>query len=156
MDGTPTDAIDRAILYELQVNGRRQITDIADEVDVADNTVRNRIQAMEDEGVIDGYLVDVNYDQAGLQHYYVFLCTARVSEREKLAKQVIEEPSVVEVTTLMTGQNNVLVFAAAEEKDEITDLAYNLDEMGLQINAEYLVRRQIRKPYERFQLEESP
>lgn len=52
MDATPTDAIDRAILYELQVNGRQQITDIADEVDVADNTVRNRLQKMEDEGVI--------------------------------------------------------------------------------------------------------
>lgn len=155
MDGTPTDAIDRAILYELQVNGRRQITDIADELDVADNTVRNRLQKMEDGGVINGYLVDVNYDQARIQHHYVFTCTARVSEREELAQEALQLPGVVEVTTLMTGTNNVIIFGVGEEKDDITDLAYALDAMGLRIDHEHLVRRQVRRPYDGFQLGEN-
>lgn len=155
MDGTPTDAIDRAILYELQVNGRRQITDIADAVDVADNTVRNRMQAMEDEGVIDGYRVDVNYDQAGVEHHYQFTCTARVSQREEIAREALQLPGVVEVTTLMTGTNNVVIFVAAETKDRMTELAYDIDELDLQINHEHLVRRRVRQAFSGFRMDEN-
>lgn len=153
MEGSALDAVDRAILYHLQRNARKPITDIADAVNMADNTVRNRIQAMEDEGVIKGYSVDIDYDRADVQHYYVFVCSARVSERERLVDEARQFPAVVEVLTLMTGSKNVYVLGAGSEKDDITQLAYDLDELGLDVNDEYLIRDHVHKPFEEFRLD---
>lgn len=152
---SPFDAVDYAILYHLQENARRPLTDIADAIGVADNTVRNRIETLEEEGVIEGYQANINYDQVGTQHYYVFFCTARVSEREQLAEDAREFPAVVEVITLMTGTNNVIIFAAATQKDDVTNFAYEIDELGLDIEQEHLIRRHHRQPFERFRLEET-
>lgn len=153
MGSPPHDAIDRAILHYLQADGRTPITDIADELDVADNTVRNRITKLENEGVIEGYQVNVDYDEAGVQHYYMFSCTARISEREHLAEEAKEHDGVVEVITLMTGRENVLIIAAGSQKDDMTALANELDMIGLVIEREHLVREHDRQPYSGFRLE---
>ncbi|WP_226482608.1 Lrp/AsnC family transcriptional regulator [Natrinema amylolyticum] len=153
MEDAALDAVDRAILYHLQRNARKPITDIADAVNMADNTVRNRIQAMEDDGVIRGYNVDIDYDRAGVQHYYVFVCSARVSEREHLVDEARQLPAVVEVLALMTGTKNVYVLGAGSQKDDITQLAYDLDGLGLEVNDEYLIRDHASKPFEEFRLD---
>lgn len=155
MDSSPLDAVDRAIPYHLQENARKPITDIADSVNVSDNTVRNCIRSLEDADVIEGYQVNVDYDRANVQHYYAFVCTARVSEREQLARQARERPAVVEVLSLMTGTNNVVVVGAGSRKDDMTDLAYQLDEIGLTIEREHLIREHERRPFEGFRLENS-
>ena len=50
----PLDTVDQQILYFLQTDSRTPITAIADELNVSDNTVRNRIAKLEDRGVIEG------------------------------------------------------------------------------------------------------
>ena len=47
---------------------------------------------MEDEGIIKGYSVDIDYDRADVQHYCVFVCSARVSERERLVDEARQFP----------------------------------------------------------------
>ncbi len=69
------------------------ITGIANELNVADNAVRNRIAKLESAGVIDGYTVTVDYDRTGVQHYYLFICTTRVGDREALAADVQRIPA---------------------------------------------------------------
>lgn len=154
MESAQLDAVDYAILNHLQRDGRRAITDIADELDVADNTVRNRVQNLEEEGVIEGYQANVNYDRAGVQHHYLFVCSARVSERESLAQQARELSDVTEVITLMTGKRNVHVIGSGNVKDAITDLAYDIDDIGLTIEGEYLIRDHVRQPYGGFRTTE--
>lgn len=153
MTTSPYDSIDRAILYHLQEDGHKTFTEIASALDVADNTVRNRVKKLEDEGVIEGFQVNVDYDRAGVQHYYIFSCTARVSEREALAEDARQYDGVLEVITLMTGRENVVIIAAGTEKDDITDLASDLDELGLVIERENLIREHVRQPFQEFALE---
>jgi len=131
-------------------DARRAITDVADDVGVSDDTVRNRIQRPEGEGVIDGYSVDVSYDDADVQHYYVFVCTAHVGEREALAREAGRLPGIVEVRTLMTGTRNVHLTAVGPEKDDITRLAQSIDELGLTIERENLIRSYSRYPFDGF------
>lgn len=154
MDSSQLDAVDYAILYHLQEDGRQAVTNIADELQVADNTVHNRLQDLEEKGIIEGYQANVNYDQAGIQHHYMFVCTARVSQRESLAREARAFPDVTEVITLMTGKNNVYIIGSATKKDEISNLAYNIDDLGLSIEQEHLIRNHVRQPFGRFQLEE--
>lgn len=150
MTATALDAVDHTILYALQQDARRQITDIADEANVSDNTVRNRIEKLEADGVIKGYHATVDYDRAGVPHHYMFVCTARVSEREKLVREVRDLPGVVEVTSLMTGTFNIFITAAARTKQDITDLAYKIDGLGLAIEREQLIWEKHRRPSEAF------
>lgn len=150
MDESSLDVIDQAILFHLQQDGRRSITDVADALDVSDNTVRNRIEAMEESGVVSGYRVTVNYDAADVQHYYLFVCSVRVRERERLASEVQDLPGVVEVITLMTGNHNVYVIGAGAHKDDMTDLAYAIDDLGLAVEREHLIRAHDKQPYSGF------
>lgn len=151
MTGSTLDVIDQAILYHLQQDGRRPITDIAGALDVSDNTVRNRMAAMEESGVISGYRATINYDNADVQHYYLFVCSVRVSDRERLASQVEGLPGVLEVITLMTGTHNVYVIGAGTDKDDMTGLAYEIDDSGLSIEREHLIRDHQRRAYSGFQ-----
>lgn len=155
MESSSLDAVDYAILYHLQQDGRKSITDISDAVNVSDNTVRNRIQDLEDEQVIQGYQVNINYDEADIQHHYLFVCSARVSEREELAKEARQHSGVTEVITLMTGKHNIYVIGVGNEKDDMTNLAYDIDEMGLEIEREHLIRAHDRQPFDGFQLEDN-
>lgn len=66
---TTLDTIDEGSSYLLQVDARRSITDVVRRLNVADNTVRNRLERLEAEGVIDGYAVDIDYTRAGVQHH---------------------------------------------------------------------------------------
>lgn len=150
MSDSTLDEIDRAILFYLQEDGRRAVTEIADRINVADNTVRNRIQAMEESGVIAGYSVDVDYNAAGVQHHYMFVCSTRVSQREELAAEARKLPNVIEVITLMTGNHNVFLIGSCSDKDEISHLAHTLDELGLHIEREHLIYDHIRQAHSGF------
>lgn len=150
MGSLSLDAVDREILYQLQSNARQPITEIADAADVSDNTVRNRIERLEDAGVIEGYQANVDYDEADVPHYYIFVCSARVSERDELAEEVRGIDGIVEVITLMTGNSNVLLLAAVGKKGEISDLAFDIDGLGLDIEREHLVRNHVHQPLSRF------
>lgn len=148
----PLDDVDRQILYELQRDARQPVDQIAHTAKVPEETVRERIEVLENHGVIDGYHAKVNYDEADVQHYYMFQCSARISQREQLAEQVLDELGVLEVYTLMTGRNNFLVVGAGGEKDDMTGLAYDIDSTGIDIEREALIKAHTTQPFEAFRL----
>ena len=150
MSESPVDATDRHILYLLQEDARTNITDIADVVGVSGNTVRNRIEALEDRNVIKGYDVDIDYQKAGLDLHFAFTCSAGVSDREDLALQALDVPGVVEVREFMTGKQNVFVEGVGSDVDDITREARALDDLGLGIEAEALIRGDYSKSLEYF------
>lgn len=150
MSESPLDATDRHILYLLQEDARANITDIADAVGVSGNTVRNRIEALEDRDVINGYNVDIDYQKAGLDLHFAFTCSARVSDREELAIQALDIPGIVEVREFMTGRQNVFIEGVGSDVDDITREAQALDGLGLGIEAEALIRSDYSKPLEYF------
>lgn len=55
----------------------------------------------------------------------------------------------------MTGTRNVYVTAAGADNDDITRIAMALDEVGLGIEEEDLIRSQTRQPLDGFRLEGS-
>lgn len=52
------DEKDEKILDILEENGRASYIEIADEVGVSEGTVRNRIEKLENEGIIEGFTVE--------------------------------------------------------------------------------------------------
>lgn len=60
------DETNQRILDILREDARTPYTDIADEVGVSEGTVRNRVERMVDEGVIETFTVEVNRGMSAL------------------------------------------------------------------------------------------
>jgi DNA-binding Lrp family transcriptional regulator len=145
------DKVDRAILHLLQENARfTTAADIAEEVDVTANTVRNRIQRLEDRGIIKGYVPLIDYEKADFQLKVVIRCTAPVPDRTELAEEALGIKGVIEVRELMTGQRNVEVTVIADESEHLTAAATALTELGFDINDEELVKNDYEQPFDHF------
>ncbi|MBY6287232.1 AsnC family transcriptional regulator [Nanohaloarchaea archaeon H12] len=54
------DSKDREILDRLEENGRAAFTEISEDMNVSEGTVRNRVQRMKDEGVIEKFTVEIS------------------------------------------------------------------------------------------------
>ncbi|WP_181685567.1 Lrp/AsnC family transcriptional regulator [Halorhabdus salina] len=149
------DDLDRAILHALQHDARKMSTStIAERMDVAPSTVRTRIKSLEDDGVLTGYHAEINYEQTGLQLHTLILCTAPVPERERLAEQAQEVSGVVAVREVMTGNENVHIEAVGQDGDDLNRIGRELDEIGLTIEDEDIIRNEYETPYERFAVQD--
>lgn len=149
------DDLDRAILYALQTDARNiAASDIADEMDVSGNTVRNRIKRLEDQDIIDGYHTDVDYENAGYQLYTLIICTAPIPEREQLARAALDVDGVVRVREVMTGIENVHIAAVGVDGDDLTRIGRELSDLGLEVADEDIIRDEYSEPFHGFEFSE--
>lgn len=134
------DDVDRKLLDLLQENARYRAIELAEEIGVSDNTIHNRMERLEEAGVITGYTTTTDHDRVGLRLYFHFTCTTRISDRATVAEKAMALPQVVEVTELMTGHRNLHIKAVGAEDEDITAIAERLDDLALEIDDENLVR----------------
>ncbi len=151
METVDLDDIDRCILYSLQEDARNvSASTIAERVDVSARTVRNRIDRLEDAGVIRGYRLDVNYERAGYQLHTMVVCSAPISGREEIARAVLEVPGVVAVREIMTGDENLNVEVVGTDGDDLSRITRDLNDLGLEINDEDIIRNEYYGPFHEF------
>jgi len=145
------DSVDKSILYYLQQDARRTSSnDIAEKLDLSPSTVRTRLKKLEDSGIVRGYHVDIDYDLAGYPLYTKIICTAPVPERDALANRAREIHGVTAVREIMTGKRNVYVNAVGQNHDDLNRIAGELDEIGLEIVDEQIIRDEYVCPYHGF------
>lgn len=145
------DEIDRRIIFHLTRDARGvSAPEIADEVDVSAGTIRNRIRQLEDNGIIRGYHADVDYERVDGRIVNLFMANAPVSDREQLARAVLEVPGVVNVRELMSGRENLQITAVGDDTNDITRIAREIAELGIDIEDEALVQREHFHPYHQF------
>ncbi|MFC4550683.1 MULTISPECIES: Lrp/AsnC family transcriptional regulator [Halorussus] len=145
------DEIDKRILYHLVADARNTTAPtIAEEVDVTPATIRHRIRQMEEEGIIEGYHADIDYEQTDSRVVNQFTCTAPVADRHRLAQEVLEISGVVNVRELMSGRENVIVTAVGTDTDDITRVTQELSSRGLELEREDIVRDELFHPYHPF------
>lgn len=149
--GDRLDSIDLRILFRLAQDARNtSAPDIADEVNVTAGTVRNRIEQLEEKGVLKGYHANIDYERADGRLTNLFTCTSPVPERDRHAKQVAEIPGVVQVRRLLSGQENLHVTAVADDLSGITRIAHAISELGIVIEDEDLVEGEEVQPFQPF------
>lgn len=154
MSDEPLDDLDRRIVHSLQQDARKtSASEIADEAGVSASTVRNRIRNLEKGGIITGYRPEVNYEEAGYQLRTLIVCTAPIPEREALAQGALEVPGVVAVSEVMTGTQNVHVEAVGDDSDDLSRIGQDLDELGLEVVDEDLIRNEYEHAFHGFDIE---
>ncbi|MFW6434986.1 MAG: winged helix-turn-helix transcriptional regulator [Halovenus sp.] len=145
------DEIDRQIIYALMDDARNTSAPmIAEDLHVSAGTIRNRIDRLEDEGVIQGYTATVDFEQADGRLTTLFMCTVPAAERERLALAAQSIPGVINVRVLMAGRRDLHVVAVGESTADLREIARSLSELDIQIEDEELVQTEIRCPYTPF------
>lgn len=141
------DDIDRQILFFLQEDARNNTnTQISERIGVSPSTVGNRINRLESVGVIKGYQPDIDYDVIDFPLRVLFICTTSITERSNLVEQARELRGVVRIRELMTGTENVHIEVVGGHNADITRLATAIDDLGITINEEILVKNEYPQP----------
>lgn len=145
------DELDRYIVYCLQDDARNaSSSEIADRMGVSSSTVRNRIHRLEDDGIITDYTAHVDFETAGSQLHTLIVCTAPIPERNELARKALEIEGVIDVREVMTGEENVHVGIVGTDSNDLTRIGEELDQIGLEVNDEDLIRNEYTTPYKGF------
>ncbi|MFH5801888.1 winged helix-turn-helix transcriptional regulator [Haladaptatus sp. CMAA 1911] len=145
------DNIDKRIIYYLMKDARdTSAPTIADEVNVSAGTVRNRISQLQENGIITGFHANIDFEEADGRLTNLFSCTLQMPMGEKLAQQILEIPGVINIRELMTGRGNVQVKAIGDGTTDLSRIAYELTECGLEIEDEDLIQNERFHPYHEF------
>lgn len=112
------DERDKKIIDMLRENSRRPFTEIADEIGVSEATIRKRVERLEDEGVIEGYTVEVNPEELG---YGTVALLGLDVEPEKLleASERIAKIEEVKSVSTCTGDHMIMAEIWAEDNSHL-------------------------------------
>ncbi len=95
------DRYDRAILKALQRDGRMTNVQLAATVSLSESACLRRVRALEDAGLIDGYVAVLNQARAGLPgNVFVFIALHREVDSELAAfeEAIRDIPEVMALT----------------------------------------------------------
>lgn len=152
--GLELDDVDRGILRTLQEDARNATArEMSEAFDVSASTVHNRIDRLEEVGVIRGYRPDVDYERAGFDLRLRLVCRAPPDRRTELARRALTVGGVVRIRELMTGRGNVEIEAVVDDTGTVDDVVASLLDVGLDlIETDVVVGRHAR-PFDGFDVD---
>lgn len=154
MSSVQLDEVDRSILFALQDDARNTtIAEIAEEVEVSASTVRNRIERLEETGIIEGYYPKIDYERANYPLQVLFVCSAPAEDREELAVSALDRHGVVDVREMLTSRRNIYVEVVAVDTRDLTEITNDLATMGFEIESSEIVTNHYTRPWTEFAYE---
>ena len=122
-DLSPLDAVDRAILSELQADGRMTNAELADRVGIAPSTCVTRVRGLVARGVITGFTATVDPAVMGVALQVLVSVTIRSGARQRIAEFSEELRSLPEVLQLffLGGVEDFIIHLVARDSDHVRD-----------------------------------
>lgn len=118
------DEVDREILRILQQNARTPFSEIAREIEMSSATVHDRVNRLEEAGVIEGYHASVNPKALGWGiSAIVGMQVDQGRETETLRR--LEAFDNVQEVHLTTGRWDVILRVYAEDADALRELMFS-------------------------------
>lgn len=118
------DDIDRAILYQLQRNGRIANNELADAVGLSPSPCLRRVRNLEASGIISGYVAILDRDIVGCSYEPMVWVTLETVTRVSMLEfedAVRAVPEIVEVARMM-GQPDYLVRVVTADANHFESL----------------------------------
>lgn len=145
------DDVDRGILHVLQENARAATAaEMGDAVGVSASTIRNRISYLETEGVIRGYLPEIDYERAGFELHLFVVCRTPTAKRTEMAIAALEIPGVINVREMVTGEHNLHIEAVAGDSDGADETLAGIEDLDLEIVSSQVVKDLHVQPFNHF------
>lgn len=123
------DEVDQQILDILIENARTPFTDIAKKLLISAGTVHVRVKKMEDEGIIQGSTLTLDYKKLGLSfiaHVGIFLEKTSMTKEVMIHLNYIPNVTVAYVTA---GKYNIFCKVRAKETNHAKDIIYKIDDI---------------------------
>lgn len=124
------DEIDHQILDTLIENARTPFTDIAKKLNVSAGTIHVRVKKMEEEGIIKGSTLTVDYHKMGysfIAHIGVFL------DKTNMTQQVIADLRAIPFVTIAyitAGKYNIFCKIRARNTNHAKEIIFKIDEIA--------------------------
>ena len=121
------DRTDRAILHELQLDGRLSNVELATRINLSESACLRRVRNLEELGVISGYAMLVDQRQVGYPSTVFVQISLDRQQREDLEnfeRAVSHVPEVMECY-LMTGEADFLLRVVASDAADFEQLHSN-------------------------------
>lgn len=145
------DNVDKGVLYLLQQNARRHTTaEIGEKVGVSSSTVGNRINKLEERGVIKGYCPKLDYEKTGLSQHLLVGATVPLPEQDAIVDEVMDVIGVVTVHELLTNEENVLIELIARDREEVEQALIDLNATGVEVGRTEILKGTRDQPYNHF------
>ncbi|VTU45341.1 Lrp/AsnC family transcriptional regulator [Variovorax sp. PBL-E5] len=135
-----------AILAALQVNARLSTQDLADEVGLSSSATWRRVKALEDRGMIQGYVAMLDAEKLGFKECifaHVTLAKHDVKSIEEFERSVARRPEVLECFSV-AGQSDyvlrVVVRSNGEYEKFLKDAVFSCAAVG-HIHSSFTLRK---------------
>ena len=115
------DAVDRRILAELQADGRLSVNELAARVSVARATAYQRLQRLEDDGVIRRYAAVVDPARVGLGIAALILVNVDQGDWRDARRRLLELPGV-QYLALTSGTFDFVVLVRVPDVETLRDV----------------------------------
>lgn len=117
--GVELDDLDIEILNALMEDGRQSFRQVAEDVDSTPATVINRVERMQDEGVITGFSADVDFQQVGYQAMAAIEVIVSGDDISAVEDLVVDHDNVVSGYSI-TGDTDILLIVKFETREALT------------------------------------
>ena len=114
------DRLDRAILHELQLDGRLTNTALAERVNLSESACLRRVRRLEEDGYIRGYVGLVDQSRAGYPDNVFVRITLHSQQQDDLAAfeaEARELPEVMECYLMSGDADYLLRVIVADARD---------------------------------------
>jgi Lrp/AsnC family leucine-responsive transcriptional regulator len=125
----PLDATDRAILVELQRDGRLPLTELGRRVNLSASAATERVRRLETTGVITGYRAIVDLAKVGLPVLAVVRLKYPGSRHEPLRRLLAERGEILECLRV-TGDDCYVLKVAATSMPHLEQVVDALAQFG--------------------------
>lgn len=112
------DKIDLKILQLLTKNGRMSYVDIAKELNLSRVAVRERVQSLQKEGIIEQFTVVINSEKFGKKVSVFFELECEPSQMIQVANQLCENEKVISCYQ-MTGPGILHMYALVNDLNDL-------------------------------------
>ncbi len=117
------------ILEQLQENARRPLTEIAKNVGISSPSVSERIQKLEEAGIISGYHANLNIKELGYTLCVYISIKIRFGQVERFEEYIQTVDEVCECLKL-TGNDCMLMKAFVKDTEHLEALNKRLSQYG--------------------------
>jgi len=152
------DGVDRGILYLLQLDARNTTSqEIAKKVGVSASTVRNRLERLESDGVIEGYHPEIDYEAANLPFRVMFVITAPPQDRGEAVDRLMDIRGIIDVREMLTGRRNIHAEVVGQTTSDIVQTTDAIHNMGLDVEVESseIMKQRRLQPFNHFYFSEA-
>lgn len=116
------DAINKKILYLLQKDARMTYKEIANELKRSETTIRDRIKAMEQVGIIQGYTALIDKTALGLNFFAIILANpVSSSDLDKVTEKLKKLKNVMRVYQI-SGKQRIAIFMVTQSYKELKEI----------------------------------